>query len=323
MTEKFPPWPERTDYYATASGIGNWEAFHGSPFTIHDVLRLADDWARVTAGHDKLWLCWNVDPAWCLVQQALVQAVGWTPVVGFDPRVGPPPLLPGALSIDFNAGLGFRTMYPHFPLEFAFAFAPQKLAFWHSDLLVPLDQLRAYADRFEAMPAGQIIATREDISVLGRMRGKTLSRAWELLGCVSRAGSEHTFDAGCGWWMCFYLHPMLQGHDERRRRVQHYWDHGTGILYWHKHAGGDLQLIQEREIKAGHFTRIGRRGTYKVFGHDDWRRNLAMELSENFQLEQACASMGLQDIWRATQRMVADLNAPSHTHALLEQEGRN
>lgn len=320
MSGKFPPWSERKDFYATASGIGNWEAFHGSPYSIHDVLRLAEGWSRVTAGHDRLWLCWNVDPAWCLVQQALVLAVGWTPLVGFDPRVGPPPLLPGALSLDFNAGLGLPTLYPHFPLEFAFAFAPDKLAFWHSDLLVPLEPLRAYARRFEQMAPGQIIATREDISLLGRLRGKRLTRAWELLGCVSRQGSEHSFDAGCGWWMCFYLHPMLKGHEERRRRMQHYWDHGTGMLYWQQHAGGNLGLIAEREIKAGHFTRIGRRGSYKVFGHDDWRRHLAMELSANFQLEQACATVGLQDLWRSTQQQVASLHAQPQPPASLEQE---
>ncbi|WP_415427234.1 hypothetical protein, partial [Staphylococcus borealis] len=86
---------EQAEYYATASGIGNWEAVNGSPYAIHGVLREARHWAQVTAGHDKLWLCWNVDPAWCLIQQALVQQISWTPLVGFDPRVGPPPLLPG------------------------------------------------------------------------------------------------------------------------------------------------------------------------------------------------------------------------------------
>lgn len=187
---------EQAEYYATASGIGNWEAFNGSPYAIHDVLREARHWAQVTAGHDKLWLCWNVDPAWCLIQQALVQQIGWTPLVGFDPRVGPPPLLPGALSIDFNAPFGFRTMYPHFPLEFAFAFVPGKLAFWHSDLLVPVPQLTRYAQSFEDMPDGQIIATKEDVSLTDRLRGKKLTRAWELLGCVSRAGSEHAFMSG-------------------------------------------------------------------------------------------------------------------------------
>ncbi|MEE9476659.1 MAG: hypothetical protein V3V71_08400 [Roseateles sp.] len=297
---------EQAEYYATASGIGNWEAFNGSPDAIHDVLREARHWAQVTAGHDKLWLCWNVDPAWCLIQQALVQQIGWTPLVGFDPRVGPPPLLPGALSIDFNAPFGFRTMYPHFPLEFAFAFVPGKLAFWHSDLLVPVPQLTRYAQSFEDMPDGQIIATKEDVSLTDRLRGKKLTRAWELLGCVSRAGSEHAFMSGCGWWMCFYLHPMLRGHDERRRRVQQYWDHGTGILYWHEHCKGPLQLIANREIDAGHFTRIGRRDTYKVHGHDDWRRNLAMELSANFELEKACESMGLSELWRSVKARLAE-----------------
>lgn len=97
MTQMFELPTEQTNYLAMASGIGNWEAFNGSPFTLHDVLREARKWSQVTAGHNKLWLCWNVDPAWCLIQQAMALEVGWTPLVGFDPRVGPPPLLPGAL----------------------------------------------------------------------------------------------------------------------------------------------------------------------------------------------------------------------------------
>jgi hypothetical protein len=310
---------EQAAYYSMASGIGNWEAFNGSPFSIHDVLGAARTWGQVTAGHNKLWLCWNVDPSWCLLQQALVQELGWTPLVGFDPRVGPPPLLPGALCIDFNAPFGFGTMYPHFPLEFAFAFVPDKLAFWHSDLLVPTDQLRRYAQAFEAMPQGCIIATREDLSLKDRLRGKKLKRAWELLGCVSRAGSEHAFMSGCGWWMCFYLHPLLRGHEERRRRVQEYWDHGTGILYWHEHCSGGLDFIANREIDAGHFTRIGRRDTYKVHGDDDWRRHLTKELSANFELEKACASLGLSTLWQTVQARLSagDLRLPPGTGTQL------
>ena len=77
-------------------------------------------------------------------------------------------------------------------------------------------------------------------------------------------------------------------------------------MYWHEHCKGPLQLIANREIDAGHFTRIGRRDTYKVHGHDDWRRNLAMELSANFELEKACESMGLSELWRSVKARLAE-----------------
>ncbi len=190
-------------------------------------------------------------------------------------------------------------MYPHFPLEFAFAFAP-RLAFWHSDLLVPLDQLRRYAERFERLNDRQIVAVEPARPFKDRLLRLNNHRAWELIGCVSRGGSHDNFMTGCGWWACFYLHPMHHGHAERQRKVRHYWDHGTGIMYWRNHCGGDLDLIPEMEVDPGHFTRLRRRATYKVAGHDDWRRDLGNELSVNFSLRAVCASMGLGEIYEQT-----------------------
>ncbi|MBC7378240.1 MAG: hypothetical protein H7346_12530 [Burkholderiaceae bacterium] len=279
-----------------AAGIGNWERFCQSPFTLHDVCAAASYWKRDLQDIERPWLCWNVDDEWCLVQQQMVLEVGWTPLVGFDPRVGMPPLVPGARAIDFNAPFGFSTMYPHFPLEFAFAFA-ERLAFWHSDLLVPLERMKAYARRFEAISDEEIIATEPALPWRNRIIGPRIRRAWELLGCVSKGGSLSNFEKGCGWWMCFYLHPNCQGHDERRKRMREYWDHGTGVLYWRDHCDGNLSMIPEAELDPGHFTRIRRRDTYKVTGHDDWRRDLSSELSANFSLAKACEAMGLKKIY--------------------------
>lgn len=296
-------WPSAKN--ETASGIGNWEAFHASPYTMHDVIAAARGWSQKLAGADRLWLCWNVDPAWCLIQQALVQSVGWTPLVGFDPRVGPPPLLPGAIGLDFNEPFGFRTMYPHFPLDYAFLFA-DRLAFWHSDLLLRRDKMIELARRFESMRQGEVVATLEHQSFKARTLRRAARRAWELTGCMTREGSLSNFEQGFGWWSCFYLHPMCQGHAERQSRVQAYWDHGTGILYWGQRNPGRLSFIPERHIQEGHFTRIGREGTYKVFGQDDWRRNLSAELSANFSLEHACKELGLADIFdRVRNHLVA------------------
>src|SRR5438876_4443353 len=83
-----------------AIGTGNWKAY---TLPLERIYAAAGMWRRQLEGVEKPWLCWNVSPRWSLVQQKLVREVGWTPVVGFDPRAGAPPLIAGALLIDFNA----------------------------------------------------------------------------------------------------------------------------------------------------------------------------------------------------------------------------
>ena len=109
------------------AGKGNWEEFPGVPLeTVHEA---AAEWRRALAGVTRPWLCWNVSERWGRLQQRLIQEVGWTPVVGYDPRCGPPAaVLPGSILIDFNSHFGFEVMWPHFPLEFAFLFT-DRLAF--------------------------------------------------------------------------------------------------------------------------------------------------------------------------------------------------
>src|ERR1700678_4054910 len=102
------------------SGTGDWKAYS---LPLERIYEAAADWKHRLADVAKPWLCWNVSHRWSYVQQRLVQHVGWTPVVGFDPRVGPPLLAPGAVVIDFNASFQFPVMWPMFPLEFAFLFA--------------------------------------------------------------------------------------------------------------------------------------------------------------------------------------------------------
>jgi hypothetical protein len=78
--------------------------------------------------------------------------------VGFDPRVGPPPVEPGAILIDFNEGFGFPVMWPHFPLEFAFVFIELKLAFWHADLLCRMAVLKRLAAIYKSLADGEMAA---------------------------------------------------------------------------------------------------------------------------------------------------------------------
>jgi hypothetical protein len=276
------------------AGIGNWEGFLASPFTYHDVLAAASEWECALRGVRRPWLCWNVDPEWCLLQQHMIHAVGWTPVVGFDPRVGPPPLIEGAVLVDFNEHFGFGTMYPHFPLEFAFAYC-DRLAFWHADLLMPLQQLEGYAKRFESLKDGSIAAVQPRLSLRQRTLQPTTRRYWELLGCTTRGASRSAFDDGCGWWQCFYLHPNCPGDAERKRRTRQYWDCGVGIRYWADMHPGRLERISELEVDAGHFTRMRRRN-YMAASVDDWRRDLSRELSANFPLRTVCGQFGLEQL---------------------------
>src|SRR5438552_10192272 len=95
-------------------GTGHWEAFRKLNFDMMLIREAAQNWAKALDGVKLPWLCWNVDHDWCLVQQKLVAEVGWTPVVGFDPRVGPPPLIDNAICIDFKESLGLPTMWFHF-----------------------------------------------------------------------------------------------------------------------------------------------------------------------------------------------------------------
>jgi len=288
------PWLYGAEKERMKAGIGNWEGFIASPFTAHDILHAAREWAATLSGIERPWLCWNVDPEWCLLQQLMVLEVGWTPVVGFDPRVGAPPLAPGAVLVDFNRRFGFGTMYPHFPLDYAFAYC-ERLAFWHADLLMSVEQLRAYAKRFESLRDGEMMAVEPRPSLRQRLQQRHALRYWELLGCVTRGASRSNFDNGCGWWLCFYLHPNCPGDAERKKRTQLYWDCGVGIRYWHKELGGSLIAIPEAAVDEGHFTRM-RRKNYLAASVDDWRRDLSKELSANFPLRSVCARFGLDEM---------------------------
>jgi hypothetical protein len=310
MTEpRLRPWLTGGDRERMSAGIGNWEGFHASPYTVHDILAAAQEWKAALEGVERPWLCWNVDPQWSLLQQLMLREVGWTPVVGWDPRVGCPPLVEGAIAIDFNRHFGFGTMYPHFPLEFAFAWAP-RLAFWHADLLMPLEQLRGYAERFAAVPDGEMLVVEPRPSWRQRLKEPHTRRYWELLGCTTAGASRANFDTGCGWWLCFYLHPNCPGDAERKKRTALYWDCGVGVRYWHEALGGRVTVIAEEEVDEGHFTRM-RRKNYVAASVDDWRRGLSKELSANFPLGQVCGQFGLGALFDDVQRRLQAAAPPS------------
>src|SRR5262249_14301397 len=119
-----------------AKGHGNWACWDGHE--LDQLSAAAARWAVKLPPGDRYWLGWNIHDDWCRLQQRLVLEVGWTPVVGVDcSQVPEPTILPGAIRIDFQAGLPAPDMWMHFPMELVFDWV-DRLAFWHSDVVLPL-----------------------------------------------------------------------------------------------------------------------------------------------------------------------------------------
>lgn len=106
------------------AGTGHWKAFRALDMDVEFVFSAAKDWKRQLKGVDKGWLCWNVDPDWCLIQQRLVESVGWTPVVGFDPRVALRRPLTTPYSSISTRRLACRSCIPIFRWSSCFSLPP-------------------------------------------------------------------------------------------------------------------------------------------------------------------------------------------------------
>lgn len=262
---------------------------------LDDVLAVAEGWGHHLRGVSKPWLCWHVDKDWSLVQQAMVVDVGWTPVVGGDPRAGRPPVHRQAVAIDFNHGLDLPAMSPMFVLEFIHMFA-DRLAFWHSDLLIRPEKMMVLASLFDDLCDGEMAAV---ISYGGwrnflRYRGH---RYWELVGCSTRGASSDQFHKGCGWWMNFAHHPNTPTNkSERERRQKYYWDHGVGIMYWSRRYRRRVVAIKQSFVDEGHCTRINKKN-YQSNSPNNSKRNLSNDLSKNFDLKKVCSSLNLSKVY--------------------------
>jgi hypothetical protein len=274
---------------AAQAGKGNWARFD---FPMEKVSEAATEWRQALAGVTRPWLCWNVSDRWCSLQQRLIQEVGWTPVIGFDPRCGPPTVLPGSILIDFNSHFGFEVMWPHFPLEFAFLFA-DRLAFWHADLLCSLDTMQSLRRTFEGLPDGAIAAVPNWGGRRNFLKFRK-HRYWELVGCTTKGASEDQFEHGCGWWRYFKDHPQCADERERRRRSRYYYDSGVGIMYWKRHYGGHVVDIPEKLVAAGHCTSINRKSYRQV--NPGGARNLGAEIDLNFDIEEVAARLGISHL---------------------------
>lgn len=264
-------------------GRGNWDAFDLPLDVVHEA---AESWRCDLAGIERPWLCWNVESDWCYVQQRLVAGAGWTPLVGFDPRVGPPPTIEGAVVIDFNKILDLPVLYPHFVLEFVFLFA-DRLSFWHSDLLLTESDMAGFAASFADLADGEMAAVASP-SGWRRWLAGGRSRYWELLGCTTSGASRSQFNRGCGWWMNFDRHPNAEASDSR----QHHWEYGCGIRHWQTSCGGRVHEIPEDKVSYGHFTRIGK-SDYQASEKNNVFRDLNQDIQANFDIRRCVESLEL------------------------------
>lgn len=273
------------DQIQRRAGFANWQAYHQSGRDLGLVLGAAKGWARHFAGIDKPWLCWNVNDDWCWVQQQMVAEVGWTPVIGYDPRVGAPKRVhPSAVVVNFNEGLDFPTLHPVFPMEFVWLYAP-RLAFWHSDLIVRPDTMRKIVSKFERMANGETIAVDPSLA-WSRIWSKYKRRYWELIGCTTRDASQNQFERGSGWWRHIQEHPNCPP-GERAERSKYFWDHGVGIRYWARNYGGSVSTVPERWVEEGHCTQINNPQYVRVTPNDD-RKNMSLDLVANYRLDDVC-----------------------------------
>jgi hypothetical protein len=279
------PWKAFVD---SPAGTGNWRAFN---LPWEQVKAAADQWRGLVQGHPKLWLCWNVNDAWCLLQQKLVAETGWTPLVGWDPMcgVGPPPLVPGALAVDFNAGLGLPSLFMHVPLELAFLWIEDRLAFWHSDLILRRAKMRNLAGQFDSLRSGEMAA----VFSYGGLRNifrLSAHRYFELAGCTTRAASQDQFDKGSGWWTNIGHHPNAprdDGEQQRRKALDR--EHGIGIRYWQRRYGGKVRSLSERQLAEGHFSATTVPNYHRA-------ATKAAEMEINFNLSKIARDFGISDL---------------------------
>ncbi len=100
-------------------GSGNWAIFPSE--LIQKFEERAPVWRTLLADVKKPWLCWSVDPQWCTLQQQLVVACGWTPIVCADSPDRKIELNKNAIYIDFREGFEFEgVLLMHFCIESCF-----------------------------------------------------------------------------------------------------------------------------------------------------------------------------------------------------------
>src|SRR5262249_13785249 len=111
---------------------------------------------------------------------------------------------------------------------------------------------------------------------------------------------------GCGWWRNFVIHPKCTLSEERCRRQQLFYDHGAGIMYWHKRYNGAALPISVHLVKEGHCTNETIRGRTHMhrrayrsaptipYGF----RDLTIELDANYSIDMVATKLGIAHLLR-------------------------
>ncbi|MDM4018844.1 hypothetical protein [Roseiconus lacunae] len=280
-------------------GEGNWAyAPVDAPQRIGEI---AAQWSSRLRGVERPWLCWCVDDDWSLLQQRLVRDVGWTPVVGGDGTVKTPASIDGAVVIDFAGDLGVVKLRPHFVIEFAFLFCP-RLAYWHSDVLLPMKLMRTLADQFGTLHNGEHCGVTEG-PTLGMLwerwrKGQPLlwKRIFEVVGCTTAAASRSQYASGCGIWRNTRYHPMA---GKATQSKPPYYEFGVGIYRWVQENRDKFREV-DLEIEPYHFSQINNSAYGRIVDSRDQRRFKGREMQLNFDLRAICDDLGIGDLYSAS-----------------------
>lgn len=185
-------------------------------------------------------------------------------------------------------------MYPHFPLEFMFLFAP-RLATWHSDFLIPKENMREFATLFERLADGETFVTEPGIN-RRRKFARRQHRYWELIACTTAGASRSQYENGAGWWKTYAHHINCPSQRAFKKRKRYYWDHGSGVYFWEKQCGGKVEIIESSAIKQWHFTKIGNKDFVRSAPiEQNASREMSVDLRRNFDLLKICRDLGLED----------------------------
>ncbi len=263
------------------AGTGNWWVMRFHP-AMKLIPKAAENWGRKLEGINKPWLCWCVNDRWCILQQKLVKAVGWTPVVGKDENIDNPTLLKDSVYIDFNKCFNFPQIFMHFPLEWVFLFA-KKLAFWHSDLILSIKDMKKCAEVFNNLQDGEIAAVESKFRLFRylweRPKYRECRRFFEVVGCTTKGASKSQYEHGCGWWRHIYKHPNYNANDFKRMPHS---EHGIGIRYWKEKYGGNVIPLK--------ISLKGHAAAYKT----RFIRSKEEDLDTTYSLEKIANSLNLQ-----------------------------
>ena len=177
----------------------------------------------------------------------------------------------------------------HVPLELAFLWVDNKLAFWHSDLLPTRKKMKELSHLYASLNENEMAAVYS-YGGLRKLLNKRYRRYWELCGCTTREISLDQYEKGAGWWRNIASHPNAPNFPneiEARKSIHN--EHGVGIRYWEQNYGGKIRRISERSLAKYHFS-VTSVQQYQL------AETKAVEMDINFDISQICRDLAIFDI---------------------------